>query len=236
VVNTIANVFTALGTVGAVVVALGLALGWIGKKGSLEVFQDDHPPDSHHIMSTAGTQQFPSYYCRLRVHNHGGGEARGVEVQMLALRKKDKNGQMVSDPVFLPLDLQWSFGEVQRPKLLPGVFRYCDLVHVDSPAPKRLVFHNAGFPAMPNEIRPGEHPTIKDPGEYELDVAVAARNAATIHRTLAIRFTGVWHNADPSMAKELRVTVVVPPAQKSWQSKLTTFLSRSITPLLSLLG
>jgi hypothetical protein len=60
VVNRVANVFTALGTVGAVVVALGLALGWIGRKGSLEVFQDDHPPDSHHIMST-GVQTFPSY-------------------------------------------------------------------------------------------------------------------------------------------------------------------------------
>ncbi len=232
-INTIANVLTALGTVGAVFVALGLALGLIGRRGSLEVYQDDHPPDSHHIMSTAGAQQFPSYYCRLRVHNHGGGEARGVEVQMLALRKKDKNGHMVSDPVFLPLDLQWSFGEVQRPKLLPGVFRYCDLVHVDSPNPKKLVFHNAGFPMSPNEIRPGEHPTIKDPGDYELDVAVAARNAATIHRTLALRFTGVWRNSDPDMAKELRVTVIMPVRRRSGANRMALWLSRSIAPLLT---
>jgi hypothetical protein len=237
-INTIANVFTAFGTVGAVVVALGLALGWIGHRGSLEVYQDDHPPDSHHIMSTGGGKKFPSYYCRLRVHNQGGGEAKGVEVQMLALRKKGPDGQMAPDPVFLPLDLQWSFGEVQRPKLLPGVFRYCDLVHVDSPAPDRLVFHNAGFPAMPNEIRPGEHPTIKAPGEYELDVAVAARNAATIHRILSIRFTGVWRNSDDDMAREgLRVRVLAPiPQTVVGVERLTSLLTRAIAPLLTVLG
>jgi hypothetical protein len=99
---------------------------------------------------------------------------------MIELRKKGKVG-MERDPMFLPLDLQWSFGERQRPKILPRIFRYCDLLHIDDwtamHTPPVFFLNNAGFPVIPNELKPGERPTIEPPGEYELDVAVAAGNA-----------------------------------------------------------
>jgi hypothetical protein len=188
-----------LATVAAVVVALGVALGKIRLRAKLEVFVDPGPPGKIRIRSFGPLASWAAYYCRVRIKNEGKAVAEGVEVQMLELRKRDGSGAMVRDPVFLPLDLQWSFGEEQRPRLLPGVHRFVDLVHVDDPAVTDgklvLQFHSSMYPAYPNELRLGEWPTRKPPGDYELDVGVAAVNAKTIRRTISIRFIE-WHEQD----------------------------------------
>lgn len=190
-----------LGTLAAVVVALLAGFGRIGARARLEVFVDPGPPGKIRIRTEMGISSFASYYCRLRIVNQGTAVAEGVEVQMLQLRKRDASGAMVVDPVFLPLDLKWSFDQEQRPRLLPGVYRFCDLVHVDDPVATLtrkellLVFHSSMYPARPNELRVGEWPTVKPPGDYELDIAVAGVNARTIRRTISIRLIE-WHEQD----------------------------------------
>ena len=145
------NLVVALGTWAAVIVALLVSLGWIASRATLEVYLRSESPDATRIISSTpdGGLEFWTYYWRLRVYNWGPAEAKGVEVQMVALRKKGNAG-MEPDPVFLPLDLQWSFGERQRPKILPRIFRYCDLCHVDdwtaTHASPQLLFSNVGFP------------------------------------------------------------------------------------------
>jgi hypothetical protein len=193
----------ALATLGAVVVALLAGFGKFNARARLEVFVDPGPPGKIRIRTVSGPASFPSYYCRLRIANRGRGLADGVEVQMLELRKRDGTNAMVIDPVFLPLDLRWSFDQEQRPRLLPGVHRFCDLVHVDDPAATggrlMLVFHSSMFPAHPNELRVGEWPTLKPPGDYDLDIGVAGVNAKTIRRTISIRFTGTWYDDEAEM-------------------------------------
>jgi hypothetical protein len=192
-----------VGTLAAVVVALLAGFGRIGPRARLEVFIDPGPPGEVRIRSVSGFGSFASYYCRLRVENRGTAVADGVEVQMLELRKRNSSGAMVLDPVFLPLDLKWSFDQEQRPRLLPGVHRFCDLVHVDDPDAVEgrqllLVFHSSMFPAYPNELRVGEYPTLKPPGDYELEIGVAGMNAKTIRRTISIRFED-WYDHEAEM-------------------------------------
>jgi hypothetical protein len=192
-----------LATVAAVVVALLAGFGKIGARARLEVFIDPGPPAKIRIRTAADHGSWAGYYCRLRVENHGTAVAEGVEVQMLELRKRDDSNAMMVDPVFLPLDLRWSFGEEQRPRLLPGVSRFCDLVHVDDPVVTEgrllLVFHSAMYPAHPNELRVGEWPTLKPPGDYELDIGVAGVNAKTVRRTISIRFSETWYDDEAEM-------------------------------------
>jgi hypothetical protein len=192
-----------LATVAAVVVALLAGFSKIGARAKLDVFVDPGPPGKIRIKTVMGRGAWAGYYCRLRVENHGTAVAEGVEVQMLELRKRDDTGAMVIDPVFLPLDLKWSFDQEQRPRLLPRVRRFCDLVHVDDPAATGgklwLVFHSSMYPAEPNELRVGEWPTRKPPGDYELDIGVAGVNARTIRRTISIRFSEFYEQDEAAM-------------------------------------
>jgi hypothetical protein len=196
----------ALATVAAVIVALLAGFGKIGPRARLEVFVDPGPPGKIRIKSVLGHGAWPAYYCRLRVENSGTAVAEGVEVQMLQLRKRDDSGAMVTDPVFLPLDLKWSFDQVQGPRILPDTSRFCDLVHVDDPAATEgklwLVFHRSMYPLAPNELRVGEWPTRKPPGDYELDIGVAGVNAKTIRRTISIRLSEFHEQDETKMFAE----------------------------------
>ena len=193
----------ALATVAAVVVALLAGFDKIGARAKLDVFIDAGPPGKIRIKSVMGSGAWAASYCRLRIENHGTAVAEGVEVQMLRLRKQDATNAMVIDPVFLPLDLKWSFDQEQQPRLLPHVPRFCDLVHVDDPVVTEgkllLVFHSSMFPAHPNELRVGEWPTLKPPGDYELDIGVAGVNAKTVQRTISIRLTETWYDDEAEM-------------------------------------
>ena len=205
----------ALATVAAVVVALLAGFGKIGARARLDVFIDPGSPGKIRIRSVIGPAEvvtqaikgpisgsFAGYYCRLRIANQGTAAADGVEVQMLELRKRDASNAMVIDPVFLPLDLRWSFDQEQGPRLLPGMHRFCDLVHVDDPEATgklTLVFHSSMYPAFPNELRVGEWPTLKPPGDYELDIGVGGVNAKTVRRTISIRFSETWYDDEAEM-------------------------------------
>ncbi len=188
---------------GAIVVALLAGFGKTRARAQLEVFVDPGPPGKIRVTSVSDPASVASYYCRLRIANRGTAVADGVEVQMLRLRRRNDSNAMVIDPVFLPLDLRWSFDQEQRPRLLPGVHRFCDLVHIDDWSGEEdlptLVFHSSMYPAFPNELRADEWPTLKPPGEYELDIGVAAGNAETIRRTISIRFSGTWYDDEAEM-------------------------------------
>lgn len=73
------------------------------------------------------------------------------------------------------------------------VCRFMVTVGRSSSSPRS--FATSSTPAMPNELRVGEWPTLKPLGDYELDVGVAAVNAKTIRRTISIQFRE-WHEQD----------------------------------------
>ncbi len=220
--------WTAVGTVGSAAGALFAVLValWLGlfgprrvTKPKLKVSIEMKAPDCHKINATASYQlmgatipgTIPQYYCRLRVGNDGNEEARDVEVQLIRLWRLDGDGKRAQDPVFIPLSLVWSHSNPPvsaRPKLLPGLFRHCDLCHVSRPPDQREAEIEFNTEVRPNEFRPGEWPTLKPPGEYQLEFGVAASNAKTIYRTAAIHFTGQWREPEEEMlGHELRVTL-----------------------------
>src|ERR1700674_3645991 len=92
---------TAIGTGGAVVVALVLAI-WGEKVRSfwfrpkLDITIEPRPPDCIKIqtrVTSPRTGEFiemsNAYYCRLQVWNHGNVPARDVEVTLLRLHRKE---------------------------------------------------------------------------------------------------------------------------------------------------
>jgi hypothetical protein len=161
------------------------------------------------------------YVIRLRVSNHGNEDASNVEVLMTNLWVIDADGKRLPDTSFLPLMLRWSWwpettiSPAWLPKLLPGVFKHCDLLILSqeqgsAPGAKRR--HSGEAAIEPNSWMtfqnvyafPGEdrlHPMRKPPGLYQLDFSVAASNAKAIYRTAYISFTG-WRDDAAEMFGE----------------------------------
>ncbi len=220
------SVLSSIGTLAAVLVALGVAFFGPRRvtKPKLSMKIRPQPPDCMWISGTeermTDTGSGPGHYIvRPQVANYGNEDARNVEVLMLRLWVIDDNGQRVIDPFFLPLVLRWSWWPERSvsptwlPRLLPGTSKHYDLLVVASeqasrPGAKR--WHHsrtAGRPrswiafqtaydsldddSVQNRMR-------KQPGQYQLDFAVAASNAKTIYRTAHISFSG-WRDSEAEM-------------------------------------
>ncbi len=158
------------------------------------------------------------YIVRLRVSNFGNEDASIVEVLMIKLWVIDADGRRRPDSSFLPLILRWSWwpeaaiSPAWLPKLLPGVFKHCDLLVLSSEqdsksAARRL--SSGEKAAQPNAWMtfqnvyafPGDdriNPMRKPPGLYQLDFSVAASNAPPIYQTAHITFTG-WRDEAAAM-------------------------------------
>jgi hypothetical protein len=130
-------------------------------------------------------------------------QARHVEVQLLRLHRVERD-QVVNDPDFLPLSLNWShISRTVMSAIPPGLFRQIDLCHTYdlgvAPAKNWIEFDTE---IRPNQIRPDVWPTRKGPGEYRLDFVASADNAKPAYRTLSITFTGTWTADERKMFSE----------------------------------
>ncbi len=158
------------------------------------------------------------YVIRPRVINEGNEDARDVEVSMIRLRSND-GGKWLIDPLFLPLVLRWSWWPERShsagwlPRLLPGTSKHYDLLVVASEQGRRwrtkrrhgsetvgqpetwIAFQTAYDLLDDDSVR---HRMRKQPGQYQLDFAVAASNAKTIYRTAHISF-GDWRDNGTEM-------------------------------------
>jgi hypothetical protein len=219
---------TAIGTVGATVVALLLAgreqLRGFFFRPRLEVSVRLGPPDCHVIQevqevewpghgSTFDTE--PVFYCRLAVNNVGNRRASQVAVRMTRLWRQAEPGGYVEDADFLPMNMTWAHIRegLVVPVLDPGLPRHCNLCHFYQPAegatgPPLIQFDTE---VVPFEVGENRWPTKKPPGDYRAEIAVTADNAEPIRRVLEIRFTGEWFiDAETIAERSLRVTVTKP--------------------------
>ena len=209
---------TAVGTLLAVVVALGLGtqnqLRAIFFGPRLDVAIRRGPPDCHVILMDTPTSQRLAFFCRMEVTSNR--RATGVEVRMTRLwRRMPPANEYVEDKDYLPLSLTWT----NRPRqtVLPvvdhGILRQCDLCSFNQPYEGEEAYVQFATEVLPKPVAHDRWPTIKPPGHYRAEIAVTADNAKTIYRWLEIAFTGTWHG-DVALIAELDLRVEVTPAPK----------------------
>jgi hypothetical protein len=149
------QLLTAIGTIGAVVVALVIAifqdkLRRLYSRPILEVRATTKLPDCVKIPYIQNqfllNQQTPeikkcettSYYLRVLVENNGNQTARNVEVyakRLMRHRKSDNHWEEV--PEFPPMNLVWSNSPPEQNMYLrflpPGMSKHCDIGHILDP-------------------------------------------------------------------------------------------------------
>jgi hypothetical protein len=147
-----------------------------------------------------------SIYMRVLVENTGHSAAQNAEVYAKSLRVKraDETWERVNS--FPPMNLKWANLGFPYANIAPGMAKHCDIAHIVDPAQR----HHIGAeyaPALgltPQQTSlafdliavPNNKTHIVPPGEYELDIQIAAENAPPILRTLRISIKGTW-DADP---------------------------------------
>ena len=220
------NILSSIGTFAAVLVALSVAIFGPRRvtKPKLSVTIESGAPDCMWVSGNEkrmrDTGSGPGHYIvRPRVVNYGNEDARDVEVLPIRLWVIRDDGERLIDPSFLPLVQRWSWWPERSvsaawlPRLLPGTSKHYDLLVIASeqgPRSRRKQRRHseaAGWPkswiafqtaydlldddSVQNRMR-------KQPGQYQLDFAVAASNAKTIYRTAHIRFNG-WQDNEIKM-------------------------------------
>lgn len=153
---------------------------------------------------------FGNYHCRIAVRNTGKTSATDVEVFVAELREQQADGAFVRSPSFIPMNLKWAnVLEPFMPRILPDMYRFCDVAHVVSPSDRRhLPYEHRTWPevdeskcilSLVTEVTPTSLSHLLRPGRYELDLRVAAANAGPIERTLHIGLSGEWYEDDREM-------------------------------------
>lgn len=198
---------TAIGTVGAVIVALILAV-WgeeiktLFVRPKLSLKAHVRRPDSERTRrqnKLTGEDAGTAYFFRLAILNRGNTAAHDVQVFLASVRRaKEDSMEKVSE--FTPMNLNWAYrGNATLPALLPRMPPvYCDLAHVDQPIKYgvRELFteqHLDGAKLeLDVEFPPNTLGHVLEGGTYHFHLILAAANCAPRHFTLEVVFSGKW--------------------------------------------
>jgi hypothetical protein len=199
---------TALGTLGAVVVALVLAL-WGEKIGrlvvrpklSLKTHVGRPDSDRTRRQTNTGTSAGTAYFFRLAIRNLGNTTANDVQV-FLDRVERIVNGEPQKITECTPMNLLWANrGSATLPRLLPQMPPiYCDLVHIEEPMPGlnspekpgALLFLDVEFPS-----NTGGH--VLGAGTYFFRIILAGANCRPRRYKLEVVFPGNWFAQEEKM-------------------------------------
>jgi hypothetical protein len=179
------------------------------------------PPDCIMVPFNAsdGTFLADAVYVRLWVENVGSATAKNAEVYARELRRKRADGNWEHVRAFPPMNLKWSnLPTIYFPGIAPNMGKHCDIGHIADPARRHLLDEDAPSLGLTDQITslafdlmaaPNNKGHIIGPGEYQLDVLVAAENAGPIKLTIAISLKGPWYaNEDRMLRDGVGVSVV----------------------------
>jgi hypothetical protein len=149
-------------------------------------------------------------FLRIRVNNVGSAAARNVEVYAHSLHRicDDANESVKSFP---PMNLKWADtnGAIYIPSISPYMGRYCDICHVADPArrteaekPRYAVPTTQTTMAFDLQAAPNHKGHIVGPGQYLLEVRVAAENCPPIGCSIQITLQGSWNSDETTMLRD----------------------------------
>jgi len=214
-----------------VLVALVLGVGgiwreWIVQRSigpRLKVSVDTNPPDADRTtMSVLSGGQLqgsvPCYYFRVRVKNEGKQTARGVEVFVKEVKRRQTDNTRCVIPDFPPMSLLWSHVRAVAQDLHPGIEKFCDLGYVINPdairqsrTPFVLEAKKAQRVTKPShpcvftfdlQAKPNHQGHIVGFGEYRIVLAVGAANLSAQEWSLRMSFDGKWYENESRMFSE----------------------------------
>ncbi len=187
--------------------------GWFYRP-RFQVSLRTEPPDCVSVPCTTpeGTFVADSVYLRLWVENVGNATARNAEVYARELRRQRADRTWERVGAFPQMNLKWAnVGAIYFPRIAPGMGKHCDVGHIVDPAVRELVREDAprlGLTSQQTSLAfdlmaaPNNREHIIGPGEYQLDVLVAAENARPIRRTIAISLPGTWYTDKTQMLRD----------------------------------
>lgn len=134
------------------------------------------------------------------------------------LLRRTADGSFVEDHHFLPMNLRWAHAHARGPNggpevyadgISPGMGKHCDLGHVIDPANR--VDCKEDIPglaptsplfALDLEFPPNTGSHLLAPGAYQLELKIAAANAAPVTKRLEITVTENWYPDEQRMFRD----------------------------------
>ncbi|NEX13617.1 MAG: hypothetical protein C1941_02795 [Prosthecochloris sp.] len=216
------NVFVAVGTLGAVIVALfqNPFLKWWNRADlcvsikNIEPYCQSVPQFIRKKLFWGGVEKVSNgnaIYLRLKVENIGSTTATNVAVYAKKLIGKNASRKIDWNPA---MNLSWSNEGKERrlfyPHISPGVEKYCDVGFICDPAFRKSDSryngavvqdgkYNIDEPACYLSVAYplGDYEHIIGPGEYQLDLIVSSDNAKRVEKSICFEFKE-WKD-DPTM-------------------------------------
>jgi len=220
--GTVADWVVGVGTLALAALAIwGETIRGLIYRPEFTVSCTGEPPDciSIPIADGAGNVISDSIYLRILVANVGRAAANTVEVYARRLRVQRANGTWMPVSNFPHMNLKWANTGAVYNRLVPGMAKHCDVAHITDPPNRPQLRENAPqlnpqqtalvFELM---VRPNNRTHIVGPGQYQLDIQVAAKNARPVERTLEISLTGTWYpNEAQMLSSGIGISVQQPP-------------------------
>lgn len=217
--SDIAEWLTGIGTLAlAVVAAFQDQIRACLRRPRLTVSIKTEPPDCMGVPEVFSMPGFltpvpvKAIYLRLWVTNSGNAPAINAEVYADRLRRRRLDRSWEPLVGFPPMNLRWAdIGGAYFPRISPDMGKHCDLAKILDPKGLKIVGLDppkegltAGEPALwfVVIVQPNHNGNIVEPGEYELDVTVAAENATPIRRTIGIRLGPKWFDDETLMLRD----------------------------------
>jgi len=172
------------------------------------------PPDCVAVPFTDkdGGRIADSIYLRIWVENIGNATAESVEVYAKELHRQREDGRWETVSSFPNMNLVWSnIRAMLFPSISPEMGKHCDVGHITDPAsrhhmresnPRLHLATQQTSLAFDLIATPNNRNHIIGPGEYRLEILVAAKNARPIKRTIAISLSGTWDSDETTMLRD----------------------------------
>ncbi len=225
--SSLAQWVGAVATSSAVIVALFKdRVFHLFRRPKLTISISPKPPDC--VLSTMnGFDRYgnllwagKAYWLRFWVQNGGKERAEQVQVFVSKVYKQGANKKPVQMADFLPMNLRWANArDWHNPEIFaPGISskplgKHCDLCFVSDPANPRdkLEGHEGQCVAtLQVETFPTSNVHRLPPGEYLIEVIVAAANAGPITVYLELNLTGRWSTDPDVMFRDYLSVQLVP--------------------------
>jgi len=156
------------------------------------------PPDCHQTRRVGPHSDFPVYYFRFLVENHGRSPAEQCEVFLEKIFKENSAGEMVENKKFSPVNLKWSGirdpykRTIQPDNKFQSVFKSFSGKDESS---NKFIFE------LPE--RYFSQWDCLTPGKYKILISVYSNNAKKVSRLFSLSWTGKWEDAETDMFNEL---------------------------------